>query len=404
MDLPDLPEEIWQRIASFLTTKEWVATSGAHPISWHLQPEHIECTALKPSSSLSALQWLLNHWQCAKSAHVELSGMGGSWKAAYAALWSKQATKPAPLQRLSYSCKLGCPCKHRAQWGDWILQLLRRVPAVTMLELRTDFRPKIPRLSQLKHLILEGPYPKLGYAMKGLPCLETLFLSGSLNADVQEFENKFSRILMPKSLKHLRMGCICLPPGLVLPKDCTLTMVSSGQDTYVTELGDLGYFWCATEKCSIHVRHADYVFGSTPVSMFLKNEQVCLSAVPYRYLCSLSVEGDWVEVTLPAVESLQKVDIRAYEFLGLACEDVEVFAASIEALSVKCCDFDCEDGVIERLKRSLAVRGKQLIDPGNDCQDEDQMLMVPEHADLAGWETVCDCKCCGVCLRRAGVF
>ena len=334
--------------------------------------------------------------------------MGGSWKAAYAALWSKQAAKPAPLQRLSYSCKLGGPCKHRAQWGDWILLFLRRVPDVTMLELRTDFRPKIPRLSQLKHLILDGPPPKLGYAMEGLPCLETLFLSGSLYTDLQDSLSKSKIwILMPNSLNHLRMGCICLPPGLVLPKECTITMVSSGQEAYLTEQGDFGRIWCATENCSIHVRPADFVFGSRPLSMFLKTEQVCLSAVqwvPYRYLCSLSVEGDWVEITLPAVESLQKVDIRAYEYLGLACEDVEVFAASIEALSVKCCDFDCEDGVIERLKQSLAVRGKQLIDPGNDCQFEHQMLMVPEHADLAGWETLCDCKCCGVCLRRAGVL
>ena len=81
-----------------------------------------------------------------------------------------------------------------------------------------------------------------------------------------------------------------------------------------------------------------------------------------------------------------------------------MFAASIEALSVKCCTFEYEDGVIERLKRSLAVRGKQLIDPGSDWLFQYQMLMVPERANLAGWETVCDCKCCGVCLKRAGVM
>jgi hypothetical protein len=374
-------------------------------------PHHLASSARAHRVQSTQQTWQLlvctpmafNHWQCAKSADVELSGLGGSWKAAYEALWSKQATKPAPLQRLSYSCKIGSPYMHRAQWGGWILLLLRRVPADTMLELRTDFRPKIPTLSQLKHLILDGPSPKLGYAMKGLPCLETLFLSGSLDADLPD-SYKLLSILMPKSLKHFRMGCICLPPGLVLPKNCTITMVISGQNTSLKKYEDLGYTWCAMRMCPLYLLYSDFGCGSRPLSMFVKSQRVCLSKwMPNYFLCSLCVEGDYVDITLPAMKTLQKVLIRASVYLDLACEDVEVFAASIEALSVKCCTFKCEDGVIERLKRSLAVRGKQLIDPRRDWLFEYQLLMVPEQADLAGWETVCDCKCCGICLKRAGL-
>ncbi|BDA43856.1 hypothetical protein COCOBI_05-0360 [Coccomyxa sp. Obi] len=68
---PHLPIELWHRIASHLSTKEWARASGTCRQLRQLQQEHLNIRARSADGSISALLWLAKQLPGAESVVLD---------------------------------------------------------------------------------------------------------------------------------------------------------------------------------------------------------------------------------------------------------------------------------------------------------------------------------------------
>ncbi len=359
---PLLPEELWQQISSLMTTKEWTMASGACKALQNLQPKQLKVDNY--GSSVSALTWLTKHWREAESIGIDISSDVSSAdpKSIPGSALECQALDLTHLRRFDLSCGDGSGGGDEfeqpgPQWLPWLSAILQRAQGLNILHLTADFRVDMPCMSRLKHLILKPVSSQLQMQydlqamVDNLPVLETLYVGEKAHA---------WNVVMPKSLKHLCMSDIIPCLGYTIPEGCTMTIRSSTKDHKVVvrskeslgvrgievcsrkmEFRDSGcpWHWHPEAKHYLPVRmRTEAAQSCNPLSLVYhaqySMEIRSLSSPAFCRLRKLHVEADDLTLVIPPLPHLEWVYIDSYETLSLVIVDVEVFAASIQRLTV----------------------------------------------------------------------
>ncbi len=394
-----------------MTTKEWAAASGACTALWQLQPHQINCTLAKNGETASALQWLTKHWGRAKSVKFDIHKgqhvRENPLKLTHQALGSRSADL-SHVRQLCFTCKapfewnLGKFSYVHSNWRSWVLWLLEQAKSLTVLNLSVPFEVKLGASATLKHLIFDATttkhpdFSKLGH-------LETAWLGG--------MPLRYISLVVPASLKHLRLLDLAPRPWVRIPEGCTLSIgISDGSASspYEETSEDYVILWVDNIGTSVMPTNQAQMVPPRALSLVLKHDCAVLYGLSWHLFACLSVlivEGKSPRVRLPALKHLAKLYISGVDHLELDFEDVESLARTVQAMSVKYTKgrvvFGPGSDVLARFEHQLELRGKGLLThhaTGMDC-----MVLVPERVDLAGWEAVCECHCCWDCLARAGV-
>lgn len=417
---PHLPEELWRIISHHMSTKDWARASGTCAALQKLQLKRIDCSVAHNRLTEDAVVWLVKHWADVSFADFcKLSASGNAvlqitvatnatcdGMQKVATIWETRSPDPGTL-----SCAGMC-------------SLLERMEDVTCLKLSSGVDPPFVQMAHLKHLILDIGKFRSGWhrAVQQLHCLETLHIG-----DNAIYNNAPLTLLGPPSLKHL--CCWEVVPGkLHVPNNkCTISVIA-----YEYILGKLDS-WDADSRNKIRnlsVRSANVdVNDIVRWAAFELPQLEALAVNHWRPTCDLILNGSGLclanlaelhaeainmQMTVPVMPRLRRLCLRATGQLALSFDDAVAIAASIEALEMTCGVTDVADGQLwdgqeldlmyqelRPLRHGLDVRGLEVVKKVDAEKKQICARLVPTRADLAGWEALCNCRCCMECLARS---
>lgn len=323
-----LPVDVWQQIATFLPTKDWVKLSGINQMTFTVQPERILLSGLTAQS----LEWVQRRWGEARGLNIEADSMELPW------VMDHQASSPSNLLEFRVAVKE----KFSSSCATFLTWLLAHSPALRLLSLVGKDTFVLPPLTNLRHLRLyadsfeNGTLASLGH----LRNLRTLSL---VQYEETEEMAELSLASLP-DLADVFINGVALA-GISLPRACRLHVV-------VWEARDFREWWSdvASRGClvSFTVNQEDTNRGGIPDFVTSSRCQSlrwilgCLGTEGYPAnfqtalfpcLRELYLNGDDVKILLPSTMLLQKLHVSAQDLI-MDSESPDRLANSLQDFSV----------------------------------------------------------------------
>ncbi|BDA47953.1 hypothetical protein COCOBI_11-2100 [Coccomyxa sp. Obi] len=400
-----LPSDVWQCIASHLSTKEWVQKSHSCRLMHDLQPQHIDMTI----SGASASSWLQQHWGSAVTLKL-------AWKETDDMSWVVAHDAP-PLNALEY-LQIILQGESTPASSMHLTWLMSQTTCLRIISAETPTALVMPPLQTLRHLVLVADKfeDAAVAAVSQLHGLQTLKLASKDNptCDKTRFTEaspiecgRLALGSMP-SLTDVAIVDVC-PAAIELPDGCKLHVFGW--------LEVLAREWCAAaaqagELTTLHLsfegRDVSPIWMNLPafaactqlffvcrkIGCLHVTEQGVFEAPAFAALSAMYIDAIDVDLFIDASLRLRALHITA-ESMTVNFGDPEALALSLEEFSVAYRSLD-GPGVVELLLMLQRV-GKVV-----------ERVVIPTDARNAGFTTRQDlcygvadpwpCPC-GACLR-----
>ncbi len=323
-----LPVDVWQHIASFLPTKEWVKLSGINQMTFTVQPERIFLSGLTAQS----LEWVQRRWGEARGLNIE-APMELPW------VMDHQASSPSNLLDLRVAVKE----KFSSSCATFLTWLLAHSPALRLLSLASKDTFVLPPLTNLRHLRLYAhSFDRRTLASLGhLRNLRTLSL---IQCDATEEMAELSLASLP-DLADVLINNVALA-GISLPRSCRLhTVVWEAKEDLREWWSDVASRGClvtfsVTEQDTSRGDIPDFVTSSRCQSLRwilgclgTEGNPAIFQAALFPCLRELYLDGDDVKILLPSTMLLQKLHVSAHDLI-MESESPDRLANSLQDFSV----------------------------------------------------------------------
>lgn len=335
-DLPQLPIEIWTRIADCLTTKEWIRSSAAWRSWASLQPLTID---VEWKSDERAVPWLCKHWSGAKWVRL-----------------SPGTLSVLPLERSERQCYPALRVLWLVQVDDCLSQWAKGVLACTagVETLVAQIRGPTPMgmlretaLASLKHIVIDMRYwqrdqagkrciePSDCCALEELRNLETLHMYIFI-----PFRGEVVATVPPLDLSRTRICAIAfdnvIPEELKLLPSTTLFFEGS-EHAMIQAWQAVGHLITASR---INMHHnwfvPDYSFWDTNIPLSLGQAQLRSLEVEHgregwtRSMPALRTGDQFVQLSKLIIDSRAPMTLDLADFIHL-----QVLAVDAEELCLK---------------------------------------------------------------------
>jgi hypothetical protein len=441
-----LPGELWRRISDLLTTKEWAAASGTCAAMWQLQPDRISCSVSSSRGTVSALLWLPKHCNDASIITFEVTGnpeviiaKGDLEMIVGSSQHMERYPVSTEIAVLRISSRTGNTALIHKRCVDWLYCLLARAPRLKALQLGpTKKNWQLPTMTNLKHLVIaigKRTTIRRGY-FEQVGNLQTLHVTSESDIYIDD------KAALPHGLQHFccssleeaqngagsprRWDMSCLPQQCVIKVQTNADTFKSEflhwPDHTLTQVASLAL----TASGQVYIETKQGVPGVDPLGwsvMPIKKvpgiKSMCITKEPMRililnlpiaaslsHLSTLHLEADKLIVGLPASTALRRVCLRGFETLILNLEDPWVTATRLQVFELTYMKEELWFGAdvlsLQTFVNGLHERGLKLVAKKDPSSGMTCARLSSERADMAGWETLCDCQCCWDCLARAG--
>lgn len=437
---PQLPLELWERIAQLMDTKDGIRASGACKALYNAELDTIRMRV----TSQSAIVWLARHWftsrvidVCAEASNLSLKSVAEAIKLPEEVA-NHQHARFVPLEILRLRCNESLWCKKGSEPGGWkdcqcLQGILLLATRLKVLEVAVDSHEELipltatvetPALLALRHLII-STNDSTELVLKDMASLETLSLE---YMGAQTAENN---TILPASLKHLSVRGKCFA-RMVVPVGCSIDLFAG-----VFLASYLSRTWA--EQCLRQVQRARvlqefpaeceypflerffraatrvdtlHLFANSPTAevpwrcVKSHKNSIDLSQLPkFKFPCltALHVTAQDLRICIPAGLPLTKLCLDITYLLDISFEDVARTGTDITSVKIACdvLRSDCQLQ-LGQLVSAMQLRGLQsemLFSPSKDgsCR---RFRLKSLHVDqaLVDWEERCQCKCCVECL------
>ncbi|CAL8462077.1 g1608 [Coccomyxa elongata] len=390
---PHLPDELWHRIAGFLSTKDWVGASGSCRHLRQLQLEHLNITATSAHGSISALLWLAKQLPGARSLVL------GGW-IVKSALQQEVADKvriamqpalqsPEALSKLSIlRVQLGPSDDERAKrmnstgdlphMGICLGPILAKATRLSKLELACVSAAGLPPLANLRHMALHlFRFPmsdRISTLLQNMPSLETLQLSHSSASHDSYGDHVEAMLVVPASVQRVELVNV-FPESLVLNSDrtvvrligavCCLEEALMGWPDVRGQLKGLRLYQRADEiPYSVDPMDESHLWDHVEVLQFMRAPaspvDVELHGLPVASLgnlTSLHVTMANLCITIPALPGLKDLRLDCARTLCMSFEDARVCAENLVGFEFVFAVI-CVDDTISAFFATLVTAGK----------------------------------------------
>ncbi|BDA45935.1 hypothetical protein COCOBI_08-0270 [Coccomyxa sp. Obi] len=397
---PHLPEEIWLRIASLLSTKEWAGASGACRALQQLQLEHIDMAATSAQDYSSALDWLKRRMGSAKSAALDgwpvsndaQADCGQQINLAVQAQLNPTLLPRLAVLRAKIELPQGVP-KYSEEFRKEpreFASILRQAVNLSMVELVCGSIPFLPEMASLKHLALSVEDPnmdseRLSPMLQAMPCFKTLQLSQSSwdQCMHSHYSQPVGTLVVPTSVQRLELTNI-FPKSLELCSGSTVVVMGGSlccmRYALVRWPGVRGQIKgvCLHDELSGEIGGFNEtlpgLWRSVEVLQFVSDIQRSLhglTSVSIANLTALHIKDVGLSVCIPARLTLKDVRIEVRYKLCIEFEDAAVTSRHVdlfEATFKETCDVD------------------SLMDFCRAMQDTGKAIMVEEYDAARNYE------------------
>lgn len=395
---PQLPDDIWQRIASYLPSRAWVRVSRTCRTMHLVQPPQISLEV----RSEADMSWVQKHWGQAQNITL-------TWpKEDVPCTMAHNAASLTALQALQVAMK--------DEWNPanpmFMTWVLAKASSLRLLSLKKPTALALPPIQNLRHLIMDSnEFPvTVCTAIRQLRMLQTLRLGvltqrrGPACAECAELDLT--------NLTHLSAVALerAVLPLIALPRRCALHL-SGSTDTCTLDAwseargqGQLKSFNIDSTKTScsgvpgfMSESGCKYLRWWDLAHVGALARPVKFQAEHFRSLTHLKVKGASVHMYLPQEVPLQVLHVRAVD-LSIHCTDASVLGDNLQELKVffkTMHGFETYTVIGFMAQRGLAVR-RQIKRHWLPVEEQDQGIVVSSSA--GHWQ--CPCGACMECLQE----